>query len=235
MGKGDATRERILAIAEEAVLAKGFGATSIEEVIAEAGLTKSGFFYHFKDKNELAREMLLRYVDANDHLFAELFERGRELADDPLQGFLIGLKLLAETLADLPNGHPGCLIASICYQERLYDRQVRDIMSRSVMSWNAFFKERVAEIAGSYPAAEPVDVDQLANMVSCIVDGGIIMSKVLGDPSILPKQVLLFRSYVKLLFNPDAKPPSNQLGSGTYIQRDLSLLRQARPQSSASG
>ena len=56
MGKGEATRERILEIAEAAVLAKGFGATSIEEVIAEAGLTKSGFFYHFKDKNALAGE-----------------------------------------------------------------------------------------------------------------------------------------------------------------------------------
>ena len=30
MGKGEATRERILEIAEAAVLAKGFGATSIE-------------------------------------------------------------------------------------------------------------------------------------------------------------------------------------------------------------
>ena len=63
MGKGEATRERILEIAEAAVLAKGFGATSIEEVIAEAGLTKSGFFYHFRDKNALAREMVRRYVD----------------------------------------------------------------------------------------------------------------------------------------------------------------------------
>ena len=57
MGKGEATRERILEIAEAAVLAKGFGATSIEEVIAEAGLTKSGFFYHFKDKHDLARQV----------------------------------------------------------------------------------------------------------------------------------------------------------------------------------
>lgn len=202
MSKGEATRERILEIAEASVLAKGFGATSIDEVIAEAGLTKSGFFYHFRDKNQLAREMLARYVETNDRLFAEIFERGRELADDPLQGFLIGLKLLAETLADLPNGHPGCLIASICYQERLYDQQVRAIMTRSVASWNAFFKERLAEIASVYPAAEPVDVDQLANMVSCIVDGGIIMSKVLSDPSILPAQVLMFRTYVKLLYSP---------------------------------
>jgi AcrR family transcriptional regulator len=60
VSKGIATRDRILAIAEAGVLEKGFGATSIEEVIAEAGITKSGFFYHFRDKNELAREMLKR-------------------------------------------------------------------------------------------------------------------------------------------------------------------------------
>src|SRR5918997_641684 len=88
-GKGEATRERILEIAEAAVLAKGFGATSIEEVIAEAGLTKSGFFYHFKDKNALAREMLRRYVATNDRLFDEIFGRGQQLSDDPLQAFLI--------------------------------------------------------------------------------------------------------------------------------------------------
>ena len=140
MGKGEATRERILEIAEAAVLAKGFGATSIEEVIAEAGLTKSGFFYHFKDKNALAREMLRRYVATNDRLFDEIFARGSELSDDPLQAFLISLKLLAETMADLPNGHPGCLIASICYQERLFDREVRDLTAQSVRDGNARFR-----------------------------------------------------------------------------------------------
>jgi TetR/AcrR family transcriptional repressor of nem operon len=46
MRKGAATRERILEIAEAAVRAKGFETTSIEEIICEAGITKSGFFYH---------------------------------------------------------------------------------------------------------------------------------------------------------------------------------------------
>jgi AcrR family transcriptional regulator len=57
--KGNA-RERILELAEESVLAKGFQATSIDELIAGAGITKSGFFYHFKDKTELARSLLVR-------------------------------------------------------------------------------------------------------------------------------------------------------------------------------
>jgi TetR/AcrR family transcriptional regulator, transcriptional repressor for nem operon len=201
VSKGIATRDRILAIAEAGVLEKGFGATSIEEVIAEAGITKSGFFYHFRDKNELAREMLKRYVASNDRLFDEIFARGRELSDDPLQAFLISLKLLAEVMSDLPNGHPGCLIASICYQERLYDREIRELTAQSVRGWNARFRGIFEEIAAVHPQREPVDLDDLADMLSCVVDGGIIMSKTLGDPSRLTRQVLAFRSFVKLIFS----------------------------------
>ena len=202
MGKGMETRERILAIAEASVLAKGFGATSIDEVIAEAGITKSGFFYHFRDKNELARAMLLRYVETNDRLFDDVFDRGRQLSDDPLQAFLIGLKLLAEVMADLPNGHPGCLIASVCYQERLFDREVRAIAARSVQDWNARFRATLDDIAAVHPPREAIDLDTVADMLSCVVDGGIIMSRLLDDPRRLERQVLAFRSFVKLLFAP---------------------------------
>jgi len=200
MRKGEATRERILEIAEAAVLAKGFGATSIDEVIAEARLTKSGFFYHFRDKNALAREMVRRYVETNDRLFDDIFERGSQLSDDPLQAFLISLKLLAEVMADLPNGHPGCLIASICYQERLFDREVRDLTAQSVRDWNARFRKILDGIAAVHPPREAVDLDDLADMMSCIVDGAIIMSKTLNDPRRLERQILLFRNCVKLIY-----------------------------------
>ena len=150
MKKGAETRERILDIAEAAVLAKGFAATSIDEIIAEAGITKSGFFYHFKDKNELALEMVRRFIDTNDLLFDELFGRGRELADDPLQSFLIGLKLLAETLAEVKSKHPGCIIASVCYQERLFDRQVVEMTRQFTVDWVARFRDYLKEIAEVY-------------------------------------------------------------------------------------
>jgi TetR/AcrR family transcriptional regulator, transcriptional repressor for nem operon len=208
MGKGQETRERILSIAEASVLAKGFGATSIEEVIAEARITKSGFFYHFRDKNELARAMLLRYVEHNDRLFDELFGRADELSDDPLQSFLIGLKLLAEAMSDLPAGHPGCLIATYCYQERLFDREVRDIYRSAVMGWNARFRGTLAAINALYPPRDPIDLDRVADMLSCVVDGGIIMSKALNEPRVLEQQVLAFRSFVKLLFSPSGQPVS---------------------------
>jgi len=75
------TRDRLLELAESAVLAKGFSATSIDELIAAAGISKSGFFYHFKDKGELAKGLLLRYLEQDRELLENIFRRGRPAAN----------------------------------------------------------------------------------------------------------------------------------------------------------
>jgi TetR/AcrR family transcriptional repressor of nem operon len=202
MGKGQETRERLMDIAEASVLTKGFGATSIDEIIAEADITKSGFFYHFKDKNQLALALLQRYVDREDALLDGLFDRARELHDDPLHAFLIGLKLFAEMMADLPNGHPGCLVATCCYNERLFDNDVRELNKQALLKWRRRFLAELQTIAAAYPPRDEVDLEALADMVTGIVEGGIVLSRALEQPRELSRQILLFRSYLKLLFQP---------------------------------
>lgn len=200
--RGEATRERILDITEASVLAKGFGATSIDEVITEAGITKSGFFYHFRDKNELARALLQRYIEREDALLDDIFARGRELAGDPLHGFLVGLKLLSETMADLPGEHPGCLVATYCYQERLFDHSVRDLYRHIIFHWRARFRAILEEVAECHPPGERQDLDALADMVSTVIEGGLVLGRATGDRCILPTQLTLLRNYIRLLFDP---------------------------------
>jgi TetR/AcrR family transcriptional repressor of nem operon len=202
MSKGEQTRQRILDIAQAAVLSKGFEATSIDEIIAEADITKSGFYYHFADKNMLARAMLKRYIADNDAVFDNVFGRARELTDDPLQFYLIGVNMLAEVMEDLPNAHPGCLVASICYQERLFDREVIALTAQSLRDWNNLFRGYVRDIAAIYPPRDKVDLDEVGDMLSCVVDGAIIMSKTLGEPARLGRQVRAYRTFIKLLFSP---------------------------------
>lgn len=199
--RGDA-RDRLLQLAEAAVLEKGFVATSIEELIAAAGITKSGFFYHFKDKTELARVLLERYIARETALFDELFQRADALNEDPLHGFLVALKMLADMLSDLPNGHPGCLIAAYCYQDRLFDQQVRDLNTQAVLAWRGRFRTRLDDIAARYPPRIAVDFDDLADMLSAVVDGGIVLSRVLKDKEALPRQVLLYREFIRAIFLP---------------------------------
>ncbi|AUW41471.1 TetR/AcrR family transcriptional regulator [Rhizobium leguminosarum] len=216
MRKGEETRTRILDVAEAAVLQKGFGGTSIEELIAETGITKSGFFYHFRDKNELAKALLNRYIENDERIYDEIFNRARELTGDPLQSFLIGLKLLSELLSDLPNGHPGCLVAGICYYERLFDREIQEINRNAVLAWRRRFGRMIRDIVAVYPLREPVDVDQLADMVSSVLEGGIVLSKTLKEPNTLAEQVLMLRTFVKMLFLPVAEMPKASSGSAFH-------------------
>jgi AcrR family transcriptional regulator len=197
---GGDTRERILDAAEAAVLEKGFAATSIDELIATVGITKSGFFYHFKDKGEMAKALLERYIERENAMFDDLFARADELNEDPLHGFLVGLKMLAELMSDLPGGHPGCLIASYCYQDRLFDKDVRDLNAAAVLAWRRRFKQRLELIATRYTPRVPVDLGDVADMLPVIADGGIILSRVVQDKAALPRQVMLYRDFVRTIF-----------------------------------
>lgn len=149
--KDSATRDRLLDLAEAAILQKGFAATSIEELVAGAEISRSGFFYHFKDKGQLARALLLRYVERDRAILDDIFARGDALNDDPLHGFLVGLRLFAEMTAALPEAHPGCLVAAICYQEQLFDREIRAINRDAVLAWRTRFRARFDAIVPLYP------------------------------------------------------------------------------------
>ncbi|MRG73314.1 TetR family transcriptional regulator [Alphaproteobacteria bacterium HT1-32] len=200
-GKPGGTRQQILDAAEEAVLAKGFGATSIEELIAAVGISKSGFFYHFRDKGELAKALLNRYIERDDKIFDDIFSQADDLDEDPLHSFLIALKILSDLFRDLPGGHPGCLVASICYHEQLFDQGVQALNTTAVLKWRARFRARLVKIAAVYELSAEHDLDDLADMFSSIADGGIILAKVTREPEVLARQMLLYRSFIRLVFS----------------------------------
>jgi len=202
LSKGEATRERISAAAERIVLQKGFAATSIDEIIEAAGVTKSGFFYHFKDKHDLAKALLRRYVEHDTKILDELFAKADALIDDPLHAYLAFLKMFSEVMADLPERHPGCMVASYCYQDQIYNREIRAMSMDGIMMWRDRFKQRLEAIAERYPPRVPIDLDALADMNITIVEGGIILEKGWREKGSLPRQMLMLRDLVKTVFEP---------------------------------
>ncbi len=202
LSKGEATRERICAAAEQIVLQKGFAATSLDEIMEAAGVTKSGFFYHFRDKHDLAKALLRRYVDHDTRILDDLFARADALIDDPLHAYLAFLKMFSEVMDDLPDRHPGCMVASYCYQDQIYHREIRQMSAEGIMMWRRRFRERLDAIAERYPPRAPIDLDALADMNITVVEGGIIIDKGAGGKGALARQVLMLRDLVKTLFSP---------------------------------
>jgi AcrR family transcriptional regulator len=200
MRKGAETRERICEIAERNILQKGFSATSIDEIIFEAGITKNGFFYHFPDKLHLAKALLTRYIDRDNEFFEVLFARADELSDDPLQRVLIFLKLFAEAIEEMESSHPGCLIAAYCYQDLQFDDEVRRMNAEAMLAWRRMFRARFEEVAAKYPPKATLDLDDLADMVSTLLEGGIVMAKALQDSGLIARQAMLYREFIKIAF-----------------------------------
>ncbi len=200
MSRGGRTRSRILDVALDAVLAKGFEATSIDEIVADAGITRSGFFYHFRDKSTLALAMIDRYADDTISHIDGVIAKVRGLTEDPLQVLLITLKILADEFADCPDGHPGCVVATAAFHDRLIGNEIRDANKRTVIAWQKQFEVLLEDVAEVYPANDDVDLGQLADFMSGAVAGGIIMARAHGDPMVTSHYLLLIRSHVKLLF-----------------------------------
>jgi AcrR family transcriptional regulator len=198
--KGERTRERLMDLAYESIVEKGFAATSIEEMVEAAGITKSGFFYHFRDKNDLARQLFERFLSEDEGIMETLEKRARELSDDPLQSFLIFLNLYAQMMDEMEALHPGCMVATVTYQERMFDAEVRQMNVDYLRRMRERFVRWLEEIVARYPPRIPVELDELADQLNVIVEGAIIQSKALRDESLMGKQTRLYRNHIKLLF-----------------------------------
>jgi TetR/AcrR family transcriptional repressor of nem operon len=196
------TRERILEVAHASVVAKGFDATSIDEIAAAVDISRAGFFYHFPDKNALAVALVERHAAFEDRLMTDLMTRAADLSDDPLQRLLIMVRLYADMFADMPNGYPGCIVAAAAYQDRLFDISVKRANCAAVLAWRHRLRALLEEVAATYPPREKVDLTALADMMNTVVEGGLVMSRALGEPHMIVGQMLLLRQYLKLLFTP---------------------------------
>jgi TetR/AcrR family transcriptional regulator, transcriptional repressor for nem operon len=198
--KGERTRERILDLAYDAIIHKGFSGTSIDELVEAVGITKSGFFYHFKDKGDLASQLLVRFLAEDDAIMDRLTLRAQQLADDPLQRFLLFLNLYAEMVDGLEELHPGCLVASVVYQDQMFDREIQRLNSEAVMRWRARFLGWIEAIDEKYKPVLPVDNEALADGLSAVVEGSIVLAKALNDPKLMGRQLRLYRDMVKTTY-----------------------------------
>lgn len=199
--KGAKTRERILTESKQLILKRGFSGTSLEDILQATGLTKGAFFYHFKNKHELALAMIRRSWETEFELLKGFADRARELADDPLQAALIFIKLFEEVLEDNRNDPLACVFASYLYESEQFDEETHAFIRAGLRQWTDLYVEMFAPIFDKYTPRFEVTPEELAEMVTSVIEGGFIMSRSRGSGGISVRTLRQFRSYLQLLFN----------------------------------
>ncbi len=199
--RGERTRTTLLDLAEISILEKGFAATSIEELIAAAGITKSGFFYHFPEKVDLGKALLRRDNASVEAGLTQIFAAADAAHDDPLDAVLAALKAYGEAASKSPTSRPGCLAAAFSYQDTLFDDETRDLIQYGMAFKHGMIRAALARVAPARPPRTPVDLDALADMAIAVVQGGMILDRVRPpEEAVLSAQMTLYRIYVQKLF-----------------------------------
>ena len=195
-----ATRERILAAGNDLILRQGFAATSLDQILAVAEVTKGAFFHHFESKAALGEALLERFLVMDRELLETVFARAQALSSDPLQQLLVAFGLIQEMFDGLTEPHPGCLIAAFCYQEELMTPKSLASCADELRLWRERIAAKLRDAAELHPPRIELDIEATADLLNTIVEGGFVMSKTLGDPRLIAGQIQQLRNYLALAF-----------------------------------
>jgi len=199
---GARTRTRIMDAALGLTLRHGFAATSIDQILGQAGVTKGAFFYHFDSKAALARALAQRFADDEQRLLEDTLARCENLSRDPLQQLLLLFGFFEEMFSAVDAPPPGCLLASFCYQSGLDVEGVPAITDRAMRTWRETFRAKLAEVETRYRPRVPVDLDDLADLSPVLFEGAFVVGRTRGESDVVARQMRLARAFLELLFEP---------------------------------
>jgi TetR/AcrR family transcriptional regulator, transcriptional repressor for nem operon len=197
---GTATRERILDAAQRIALERGFAATSVDAVLAEAPATKGAFFHHFPSKSDLGRALLARYAAADERMLDDFMARAEAETDDPAEQLVAFIRHFENAADELAPAQPGCLFVSFIHERQLLGDGDDDLIASSIRHWRARLLEKLEAAARIHPPALAVDMASLADQVFTTFEGGFILARAMHDPRHLRAQLAHLRHYLELLF-----------------------------------
>jgi TetR/AcrR family transcriptional regulator, transcriptional repressor for nem operon len=169
--KGRATRERIVVAACELIGERGVAATSLDDVIERAGVSKSQLYHYFEDRGALLRAVVVHNTD-------------QVLGDFPRLDGWKALRSWFDSLVELQDGRGacgGCPIGSLVGQLAEADEQARRALAESFARWEAHVRDglRAMQLRGKLaPSADP---GALATATLAAIQGGLVLTQARRD------------------------------------------------------
>jgi AcrR family transcriptional regulator len=182
--KGKRTREHILARAAALVRARGFGATSVGDILMEAGVPKGCFYHHFDSKDALGHEILARWVgELEGHLLDYLT---RADGPPPLERIAAALDgfVTEQEHADCRGGSAfGNLATELSDEHEAF----RAPLAAAYARLGGAFALQLEKARASGELSADADPAALAEFLVAAIEGGILLTRVQRDASVLTR------------------------------------------------
>lgn len=190
------SKRRLLDATLKVVRIKGYSATRIEDVCAEAGLTKGSFFHHFKSKEDLALAAAEYWrVRAIETFAAAPYHS----AADALSRLIAYVEFRKALLTgDLPEFT--CFSGTIIQEAYRTHPDVSAACARDIIDHAKRLEADIREAMRDHGIRSSWTAESLGRHILAVIHGAFILAKAHGGAAVAAECLDHLRRYLELLF-----------------------------------
>lgn len=184
------TRERILYAAMRLFAEKGYGSTSVADILQAAGANAGSLYYFFPGKQDVLVAVLEKYLAG---IHPMLLAPAWKDVDDPIGRVFALLDRYRFALTSTDNTY-GCPIGSLALEIHEPDPPVRKLLAANFDAWVTAIEECFKEAGKRLP--KDVDRRALAVFALTTMEGGVMLSRTHRTIESFDSSVKQLRTYV---------------------------------------
>ncbi len=191
------SRDKLISVARDLIIERGFSAMSVNDVCAATGVTKGSFFHHFSSKEALGEAVLETFWQDVQHRHDSA---GYRKMENPLARLLGYVDHAIDTYQD-PVFRSGCLLAVYASELRTtYPDLYRQCIPHFI-AWKADLETLLRDAAVTCPSGQAFDACAWAELYISSLEGALILAKALEDPGVIGRVLTLFRNQLASLLS----------------------------------
>ena len=181
--RGAATKARIIEAADQLMYERGVASTTLADVRASSGTSKSQLYQHFAEKDALVKEVIEARAEAL------LSQQRRRLARvESLRGLELWRDELVERNA-LRNGAYGCPLGALANEIADHDEDTRKVIAAHFDAWLQLLTDAIEELKKRGVLTPSAEAHALATGLLAALQGGYLLAKTARD--VRPMRVVL--------------------------------------------
>jgi TetR/AcrR family transcriptional repressor of nem operon len=190
------SKTKLLNAAVKVVRAKGYAATRIEDVCAEAGVTKGSFFHHFTSKEDLGLAAAAHWDAFTTDFFANAPYHQPE---DPLDRLLAYVDFRKAILTgDLPEFT--CFAGTVVEEAYRTHPEVSAACGRNIVAHAKTLEADIDAVMRKYRVRDQWTAESLALHIQAVIQGSFVLAKATGSAATAARTLEHLRRYLELTF-----------------------------------
>ncbi|WP_074958498.1 TetR/AcrR family transcriptional regulator [Myxococcus fulvus] len=193
--RGDA-RTRLLEAARDTIRAKGFAATSVEELCQVAEVTKGALFHHFKSKEGLGVAAAEHWKETTTAFFASA---PYHAPADPLERVLAYVAFRKSIITGSPAEFC-CLVGTLAQEVHASAPDIREACAASIFGHAQTLEADIAAAMRKRRVAGGWTAQGLARHTQTVIQGAFVLAKAGNDAALARESLDHLDRYIRLLF-----------------------------------